>query len=214
VVQPLFVYTLDEGDDPFNEAMWPKANPNLNVSVDIEKLRAYAKQAKNSPASLGEFKTKRLNVWQNSHSTWLSVEQWKACGDTTLKIEDFAGESAWIGVDLADTNDVAALVIVFDRDRLEHYGSAQIAANLMGDGLPVEIIHKKPDTYSEPAKLLEAWVEINKLRFDANPVLTWMASNCVVDRRVNGSILPKKEHKDSPKKIDGSDDRAEGIRYV
>jgi phage terminase large subunit-like protein len=31
------------------------------------------------------------------------------------------------------------------------------------------------------------------------------ASNCVVDRRVNGSILPKKEHKDSPKKIDGMD---------
>jgi phage terminase large subunit-like protein len=62
-----------------------------------------------------------------------------------------------------------------------------------------------------------------------------MASNCVVDRRVTGSILPKKEHKDSPKEIDGidamimaigganvgetrstyeGDDRAEGIRYV
>jgi len=41
----------------------------------------------------------------------------------------------------------------------------------------VEIIHKKPDTYSEPAKLLEAWVEINKFRFDGNPMLTWMASN-------------------------------------
>jgi phage terminase large subunit-like protein len=79
-----------------------------------------------------------------------------------------------------------------EKIRLEHYGSAQIAANFMGDGLPVEIIHKKPDIYSEPAKLLEAWVEINKFRFDANPVLTWMASNCVVDRRVNGSILPKK----------------------
>jgi phage terminase large subunit-like protein len=122
-----------------------------------------------------------------------------------------------------------------EKIRLEHYGSAQIAANLMGDGLPVEIVHKKPDTYSEPSKLLEAWVEINKFRFDGNPVLTWMASNCVVDRRVNGSILPKKEHRDSPKKIDGidalimaiggsitgegrsvyaGDDRSEGIRYV
>jgi phage terminase large subunit-like protein len=294
------IYTLDEGDDPFNEGVWPKANPNLNVSVDIEKMRSYAKQAKNSPASAGEFKTKRLNVWQNAHSAWLSPEQFKACADDTLKIEDFAGESGWIGVDLADTNDVAALVIVFERDgmmhafsrfylpedlveicahrttthykvwadqgfitttegnfidhnaieadiralcdvhqvekiRLEHYGSAQISANLMGDGLPVEIIHKKPDTYSEPAKLLEAWVEINKFRFDGNPMLTWMASNCVVDRRVNGSILPKKEHKDSPKKIDGidalimaiggattgdnrsaydGDDRSEGIMYV
>ena len=86
------VYSLDEGDDPFNEAVWPKANPNLAVSVDIEKLRSYAKQAKASPASAGEFKTKRLNLWQNSHSTWLSVEQWKACGDATLKIEEFAGE--------------------------------------------------------------------------------------------------------------------------
>jgi phage terminase large subunit-like protein len=294
------VYSLDEGDDPYNEAVWPKANPNLNVSVDLEKLRSYAKQAKNSPASAGEFKTKRLNLWQNSHSTWLSMEQWKACADTSLKIDDFTTEPAWIGVDLADTNDVAALVIVFDRNgvlhafsrfylpedlveicahrttthykiwaddgfitttegnfidhnaieddiralcgvhqvdkiRLEHYGSAQIAANLMSDGLPVEIIHKKPDTYSEPSKLLEAWVEINKFRFDGNPVLTWMASNWVVDRRVNGSILPKKEHRDSPKKIDGidalimaiggsitgngrsvyeADDRSEGIRYV
>ena len=133
--------------------------------------------------------------------------------------------------------DIRALCDVHqvEKIRLEHYGSAQIAANLMGDGLPVEIIHKKPDTYSEPAKLLEAWVEINKFRFDGNPMLTWMASNCVVDRRVNGSILPKKEHKDSPKKIDGidalimaiggtsagdrrsaydGDDRSEGIMYV
>ncbi|QOZ52875.1 terminase large subunit [Bradyrhizobium sp. CCBAU 53338] len=294
------IYTLDEGDNPFDERVWPKANPNLNVSVDIEKMRAYARQAKNSPASEGEFRTKRLNLWQNSHSTWLSIEQWKACADTALKIDDFAGELAWIGIDLADTNDVAALLIVFEREgvhhafarfylpedlveicahrttthykvwadqgfitttkgdfidhnaieqdiralceahqvmsiRLEHYGSAQIAANLMEDGLPVEIVHKKPETYSEPAKLLEAWVEIKKFRFDGNPVLTWMASNCVVDRRVNGSILPKKEHKDSPKKIDGidalimaigaatagesrsaydSDDRAEGILHV
>ncbi|MGL3208308.1 terminase TerL endonuclease subunit [Bradyrhizobium sp. BR 1433] len=264
------IYTLDEGDNPFDESVWPKANPNLNVSVDIEKMRAYARQAKNSPASEGEFRTKRLNLWQNSHATWLSIENWKSCADTSLKIDDFAGELAWIGVDLADTNDVAALVIVFERDgihhafarfylpedlveicahrttthykvwadqgfitttkgdfidhnaieqdiralceahqimsiRLEHYGSAQIAANLMEDGLPAEIVHKKPETYSEPAKLLEAWVEIKKFRFDGNPVLTWMASNCVVDRRVNGSILPKKEHKDLPKKIDGID---------
>ncbi|TXL75623.1 terminase large subunit [Vineibacter terrae] len=264
------IYTLDEGDDPFDERVWPKANPNLGVSVAIDKMRSYAKQARNSPASAGEFKTKRVNVWQNAAAAWLSMEQWKACGDAELRIEDFTTEPAWIGVDLADTNDVAAVVIVFERDgifhafskfflpellvdvcahrttthyrvwadegfitttegdfidhgrieeeiralcdqhqvekiRIEHYGSAQIAASLLGDGLPVEIIHKKPDTYSEPAKMLEALVEIRKFRHDGNPVLTWMASNCVVDRRVNGTILPKKEHKDSPKKIDGID---------
>lgn len=264
------IYTLDEGDDPFEERAWAKANPNLNVSIDIDKLRSYAKQARNSPASAGEFKTKRLNLWQNAHSAWLAMDQWKACGDSGLSIEDFGADPAWIGVDLADTNDVAAIVIVFERDglfhafsrfflpeelvdicahrttthyrvwaaegfitttpgdfidhnaiedeiralcerhqvekiRLEHYGSAQIAANLNTDGLPVEVIHKKVETYSEPAKLLEALVEIGKFRFDGNPVLTWMASNCVVDRRVNGTILPKKESRDSPQKIDGID---------
>jgi phage terminase large subunit-like protein len=295
------IYTLDEGDDPYNEAVWLKANPNLNVSVDIGKMRSYAKQAQNSPMSAGEFKTKRLNLWQNAHSAWLSMEQWQACGDATLKIEDFSGEQGWIGVDLADTNDVAARLVVFRREgmfyafpkfflpellvekcahrttshykkwaddgvitttegdfidhnaieqdirdlcdnhqiekiRIEHYGSAQISANLMGDGLPVEIIHKKPDSYSDPAKLLEAWVEIGKFRHDANPMMDWMVSNTVVERRVNGSILPKKESKDSPKKIDGvdglimaiggattsetdrsiyeNDDRAEGLRVI
>jgi phage terminase large subunit-like protein len=264
------IYTLDEGNDPFAESMWGKANPNLGVSVDIEKLRSYARQARNSPASAGEFKTKRLNLWQDAHSAWQSMDQWKACGASSLRIEDFDGEPAWIGVDLADTNDLAAVVIVFERNdmfhafakfylpellveicahrttthyktwadagfitttegdfidhraierdvrelcatfqvekiRIEHYGSAQLSSSLIEDGLPVEIVHKKPTTYSESAKYLEAQVEIAKFRHDGNPVLAWMASNCVVERRVDGTILPKKEHRDSPKKIDGID---------
>jgi phage terminase large subunit-like protein len=99
---------------------------------------------------------------------------------------------------LCDAHDV-------EKIRIEHHGSAQISANLIGAGLPVKLVRKKPDSYSNPSKLLEAWIEINKFRFDGNPVLTWMASNCVVDRRVNGSILPKKEHENSPKKIDSID---------
>ena len=123
-----------------------------------------------------------------------------------------------------------------EKIRIEHYGSAQISANLMADGLPVEIIHKKPDSYSDPAKLLEAWVEIGKFRHDGNPMMEWMISNTVVDRRVNGKHLAEKESKDSPKKIDGvdglimaiggatagetdrsiyeNDDRAEGLRVI
>ena len=62
--------------------------------------------------------------------------------------------------------------------------------------------HKKAETYSEPAKLLEFLVEVGKFRHDGNPVLAWMASNTVVERRVNGSILPKKQHRDLSKKID------------
>lgn len=265
-----FIYTLDEGDDPYDEAAWIKANPNLGVSVDIDAMRTYAKQAQNSPASAGEFLTKRLNLWQNAASAWLNMERWKACGDSSLTIDDFVDCPAAIGVDLSDTTDTTALVIVFRRGdilyafcrfylpedlvdacshrttthyklwsdqgfitttegdfidhgkieediralcakyqvkaiTLEHYGSAQMAASLVNDNLPASMIHKNGKTFSDYAKLLEAWIEAKRLRHDNNPVLTWMASNCVVDRRVDKSILPKKESKDSPNKIDGID---------
>ena len=45
----VLVYTLDEGDDPFDEAVWPKANPNLGVSVRLDTLRDQAEQAKRQP---------------------------------------------------------------------------------------------------------------------------------------------------------------------
>jgi phage terminase large subunit-like protein len=42
-------------------------------------------------------------------------------------------------------------------------------------------------------------------RHDGNPVLRWNASNVCVTRRADDSLLPKKEHPDSPNKIDGID---------
>jgi phage terminase large subunit-like protein len=42
-------------------------------------------------------------------------------------------------------------------------------------------------------------------RHDGNPILRWNASNCCVTRRVDDSLLPKKDHPDSPGKIDGID---------
>ena len=49
------IYTIDEEDDPFDEAVWPKSNPNLGVSVNMSYLREQAAQARAVP-----FKTERL----------------------------------------------------------------------------------------------------------------------------------------------------------
>ena len=46
------VFTLDEGDDPYDESKWPKANPGLPVTPQIEKLREYAIDAAASPCPL------------------------------------------------------------------------------------------------------------------------------------------------------------------
>ena len=39
-----------------------------------------------------------------------------ACADPTLTLEDFEHEPCWIGVDLAERDDIAAVALVFQRD--------------------------------------------------------------------------------------------------
>ena len=75
-----------------------------------------------------------------------------------------------------------------------------------GDGFAV-VLPKNAKNCTTPAKELEARVKAgpHQLRHDGNPVMTWMAGNAVVDRRTDGSILPKKEKPMSPNKIDGID---------
>lgn len=44
-----FIAAIDEGDDWADESEWPKANPNLNVSLKIDDLRRKAKRAAEMP---------------------------------------------------------------------------------------------------------------------------------------------------------------------
>lgn len=106
------IFTIDEGDDPFDEANWRKANPMLGSAVDLSELRGYAIEAKASPESLGEFLTKRLNVWLNAASGWLSPAQWKKAKIEGLDWSDFHGLECTIGADLADKDDITAVVMI------------------------------------------------------------------------------------------------------
>lgn len=76
-----------------------------------------------------------------------------------------------------------------------------------GDDEFAHQMSKNSNNVTDPAKEVEARVRAGSkhLRHDANPVMTWMVGNAVVDRRVNGSLLPKKEAPNSPNKIDGVD---------
>lgn len=93
----------------------------------------------------------------------------------------------------------------------DQYGSAQIASNLVGDGYPAQVMHKNAKNYTDPSKELEARYQVGRLAHDGNEILRWMASNAVVTKGVDGSIIPKKETKDSPNKIDGIDGVIMGI---
>jgi phage terminase large subunit-like protein len=108
-------YTLDEDDDWRLPAAWQKANPNYGVSVNPEDLARKANEAAHSPAAINNFLTKHCNVWVRAESTWMPMREWIALGDSSLRIEDFKDVPCWIGVDLAEVRDIAAVVAVFKR---------------------------------------------------------------------------------------------------
>lgn len=106
------IYTLDEGDEWDNEEVWVKANPNLGVSAKLEDMQRKCARAKRTPTAQANFKTKHLDLWQNTHETWLPVEKWDACYED-FTAENLFGSECYVGVDLASTIDIAAVVLVF-----------------------------------------------------------------------------------------------------
>jgi len=109
------IYTKDDTDQWDDEACWPKANPNLNVSVKLDDMRAQAKKAKETPAALSAFLTKRLNVWVNADSPFFDMTLWMRAAKP-FALADVAGVPCWIGVDLASKSDLAAVIAVFVAD--------------------------------------------------------------------------------------------------
>lgn len=109
-----FIATIDEGDDPFDERCWIKANPNLGISVSIDDLRRKALKAKESTPALNTFLRLHLNKWTDAITVWIPSDRWDACRSDFTE-ESLEGQSCWGGLDLASTRDVAAFALVFPR---------------------------------------------------------------------------------------------------
>ena len=114
------VYTLDEGDDPHDPASWAKANPNWGKSVLMDDMVSASRKAEAMPSALNNFLTKRLNVWVSGESAWMDMRAWERCAYPVLRedLSRFYGAKAWIGLDLAQKKDFAALSLVFEADVL------------------------------------------------------------------------------------------------
>ncbi|WP_395391576.1 terminase large subunit [Novosphingobium sp. BL-8A] len=118
----VIIYTLDgpkdftperkEGDDPYDERTWIKANPLAAAAPSLLKeIRKRAIEAKASPSAEGNFRTKNLNQWLGAASAWLNVSQWIACADNSLTLDDFIGLDCYLGGDLSNVDDLSALVL-------------------------------------------------------------------------------------------------------
>lgn len=110
----LFIYIaeIDEEDDPFDEAVWIKANPNYGISVKTDYLQRQAKKAKEVPSFYNEFLTKHLNLWTDTETQWLKTEQWKGCNGA-VDLELLKDRPCYGGLDLSSTTDLSAFAKVW-----------------------------------------------------------------------------------------------------
>ena len=121
------IYTIDleKYTDPFGVEHEPddwtsldaakKANPNWGVSVIEDTFLTELEEATQDPAKQTAFKTKRLNIWCNAAAGFYNMQHWSACADSSLSLDQFAGEPCLEGLDLANKLDLCAAVRVFCR---------------------------------------------------------------------------------------------------
>lgn len=172
-----FIARLDDGDDWSNEAVWPKANPNLGVSSFIDKLRVGARVAKRRPTALPEFLRKHMNLWTEADHAWLPMPEWDACGqDATgkpvpilaglerLRDDDqLAGRRCVIGLDLSAVADYTAGVAVFPPD-----AGSDVYAALAKFWIPADTLVER--SHSDRVPVMQ-WVEQGLVEATAGPVV-------------------------------------------
>ena len=118
-----WIWTIDDGDDWTDPTVLAKANPNFDISVYKEYLESQQQRAIRSARFTNTFKTKHLNFWTSAKSGFFNLQSWMACRDTSLTIEQFDGESCYLGLDCARKLDMNSKVRLFRRliDGRVHY---------------------------------------------------------------------------------------------
>ncbi|MAN61880.1 MAG: hypothetical protein CMI60_08015 [Parvibaculum sp.] len=111
-------YEIDEGDAWDDVEAWKKSNPNLDVSISKEYMDTQCKNAKlYGSRSVTEFMVKHLNVFVGTEAVWIPDDDWMAesnCREVrvTHVIDEKTNKPvAYLGLDLAATDDISAIAI-------------------------------------------------------------------------------------------------------
>ena len=109
------LYELDPDDDWRDERMWIKSGAHDRHHAELDYVRRYRDDAQADSGHGRGVRDEDRNRWLHSASTWLSMAAWDRCADPTLTLDAFHGERCWIGVDLAERDDIAAVAVCFRR---------------------------------------------------------------------------------------------------
>ncbi|WP_404713185.1 terminase large subunit [Sphingomonas sp. MMS24-J13] len=154
---------------------------------------------------------------QSDRNNVTLYRQWHKAGHLTLTPGDWVDQDAVEAHIRMLAGRLRVRRVVFD-----HFAAAETMASRLNEDLddggePIaSILHKSAKAVTDPAKNFEARIigGPHLIRHDGNPVMTWCIGNAVVTRRVDGTILPKKETPMSMNKIDGVDSTVNALSPI
>lgn len=129
------IYTLDDEDDWCDESNWIKANPNLNVSVKEEFIEQQVNQAQNNPTQEVSVRTKLLNQWLDSSSSWIPMS-FVDKSFAKVELEKFRDEYCYVGVDLGSVSDLTAVSVMIPKDDKIYVKNWAFVPEAAMDGTP------------------------------------------------------------------------------
>ena len=106
------LFGKDVDDDWTSDIALQKANPNYDVSVSGEFLKARQRDAKQSTSKQAVFRTKHLNEWIGAKNAWMNMAKWKLAPERK-PLHELEGRPCYIGLDLATKIDLVATILLF-----------------------------------------------------------------------------------------------------
>lgn len=104
------LYKADDSLDPFSDEAIKAANPAFGDFQNADEVRAMAEDARRMPSRESEYRNLILNQRVDMNAPFVPRAVWQRCSGEI--IESFEGLPVFGGLDLSETSDLTALVLV------------------------------------------------------------------------------------------------------
>lgn len=116
------IFQLDDEDDWKDPAVWKKAIPTLGVAVDEDYIHRRIHEAITNPSKEVEIKTKNLNIWCQSETTWIPQDKIKeVTGKVNYDMFDPEEDICIVGVDIAERSDLCVVTYLVHKNNLFYF---------------------------------------------------------------------------------------------
>ncbi|WP_200416293.1 terminase large subunit [Virgibacillus salexigens] len=164
------VYEQDDEEEIYDESIWIKSNPLLEVESLKETLLRNLRKRVNEAVAKNDLLgliVKNFNMWkQGSESSYLPAKEWEACAVEPI---NKYGREVYIGLDLSRINDLTAVSFIYPLDIKKFYVDNHSFVSTTG-GLEAKSNRDKIDYqllidkgYATPSRLKSGFIDYTQV---------------------------------------------------